>query len=273
MSRIVCYIPSYNDSDLVRTSLASSADWEVVISDNASAEPHRSALESLASDRVRVVRQERSLGRVGNWKFCVDHFIASGADWMKFLAAGDGHKPDALAIFRAAIVRLPDVRFMVGRIENVHPDRRLLWQATDREALVAPLDVMLDVVRRGSVLFGLLAPLIHVDAVRDGFDFCDGMLSFCADMWFLTLIARKTPTLYLSEVVAECIIANRKYLAARQGSLEHLLEESLVRLRAVDAFLELGGDRSLRNDLVLKLALWLKGHLEQPQHSLVGDGQ
>ena len=36
MSRLVCYIPSYNDSELVAQSLATVPEWEVVISDNAS---------------------------------------------------------------------------------------------------------------------------------------------------------------------------------------------------------------------------------------------
>jgi glycosyltransferase involved in cell wall biosynthesis len=68
MSDLVCYIPSYNDSDWVKESLASIADWDVVIADNASDEPHRSALERLAGPRVRILRHEKSLGRVGNWR-------------------------------------------------------------------------------------------------------------------------------------------------------------------------------------------------------------
>lgn len=79
MSHIVCYIPSYNDSHFVQESLASIPDWDVVISDNASDEPHRSALRALSSSCVQVIRQEKPLGRVGNWKFCASHFVDSGS--------------------------------------------------------------------------------------------------------------------------------------------------------------------------------------------------
>ena len=98
MSDLVCYIPSFNDSDWDKESLASVADWDVVIADNASDEPHRSALERLAGPRVRILRHETSLGRVGNWRACVEHFLRSGAAWMKFLMAGDLHKPNSAAI-------------------------------------------------------------------------------------------------------------------------------------------------------------------------------
>jgi hypothetical protein len=59
MSRIVCYIPSYNDSRHALESLASSPDWEVVISDNHSDAPHALALAAAANDRVQVIRQPR----------------------------------------------------------------------------------------------------------------------------------------------------------------------------------------------------------------------
>src|SRR5262245_37958085 len=115
MADLVCYIPSYNDSDWVRESLASVPDWDVVISDNASSPEHRAALAALASPRVRIGRHEASLGRVGNWRFCVEHFIHSGASWMKFLFAGDRHKPNSCAMFRAAVERHPSARFIVPR--------------------------------------------------------------------------------------------------------------------------------------------------------------
>lgn len=272
MSRIVCYIPSYNDSPLVEESIASSPGWEIVISDNASAEPHRTALAALANERVQVIRHDRSLGRVGNWRFCVDHFIGSGATWMKFLMAGDRHKPLSLDIFRHAVARYPDVRFMIGQIENVWPDRRQLWTPTATVALISPRDVMAEVVRKGSVLYGLIAALIHVESVRDGFDFCEGALNFCADMQFLTLIAMKTPTLYVPEPVAECVVVHRKYLPAKIGSLEHFLEESLVRLCAADAFGELSGDRAVRNQLVTEISQRLRASLDSSPENLLGRG-
>jgi hypothetical protein len=257
MSEFVCYLPSYNDSELLRESLASCGEWNVVISDNASSEPHRSALAALASDRVRVIRHETSLGRVGNWKFCVRHFIESGALWMKFLLSGDRHKPDALGIFRRALACYPQARFIVPRIENVLPQGRETWGPTDVPGFVLPADAMAAVATSGNPFHGLLAPLIHVEMVRDGFDFGEGVLSFCADLRFLMEIARKTRPLFLVDVIGEFVAANRRHFRVGYGGLEHILEEGLMRLRAADAFLALSGDQQRRDELVRQVRTWL----------------
>ncbi len=47
MDRIVCYIPSFNDSVQAADSLASSPDWEVVVSDNCSEPEHGRALAQM----------------------------------------------------------------------------------------------------------------------------------------------------------------------------------------------------------------------------------
>ena len=271
MSDLVCYIPSYNDSDWVRESLASIPDWDVVISDNGSDEPHRSALVDLAGPRVRVVRHEKSLGRVGNWRACVEHFLASGADWMKFLMAGDLHMPDSSAIFRRALQRNPTVRHIVPRIENVWPHGRKLWCVTGREGFVSPQNAMAGVAGQGNIFHGLSAPLVHVDAVKDGFTFGEPTLSFCADMMFSMNIAMHTPTLYITEVTAEFISARRRNMQRGIYTLEHFLEEGLLRLRAADAFEKLTRDRLRRNQLLAGIVSWLQMGLNHPLEKLAGD--
>lgn len=271
MSDLVCYIPSYNDSDWVRESLASISDWDVVISDNDSDEPHRSALADLAGPRVRVVRHETSLGRVGNWRACVEHFLASGADWMKFLMAGDLHKPDSAAIFRRAIQRHPTVRHIIPRIENVWPHGRKLWSVTEREGVVLPQNAMAGVAGEGNIFHGLSAPLFHVDTVKGGFTFGEPTLSFCADMMFSMNVAMRTPTLYITEVTTEFIAARRRNMQRGVYTLEHFLEEGLVRLRAADAFERITLDRPRRNQLVASIVGWLQICVSQSLEKLAGD--
>ncbi len=271
MTDLVCYIPSYNDSDLVKESLASSPDWDVVISDNASDEPHRSALAELAGARVQVVRHKASLGRVGNWNACVDHFVSSGARWMKFLMAGDLHKPDSCAIFRRAIQRQPTVRHIVPRIENVWPHGSKLWFVTEEEGVVSPLNAMAGVAIEGNIFHGLSAPLFHVDALKKGFTFGEDTLNFCADMMFSMTIAMHTPTLYIAEVTAEFIAARRKGMQRGVYTLEHFLEEGLLRLRAADAVETLGGDRPRRNQVLAGIRSWLQMGLNHSLEKLAGD--
>ena len=270
MSRFVCYMPSYNDSELVAESLATIPDWEVVISDNASDGPHRETLDRLASPRVQVIHQPEQLGRVGNWKFCVSHFVASGAQWMKFLPAGDRNKPDSLAICRRAVAAHPEARSFVFNIEIVSAEQREPWSRANDVLVLSPSQAMLEAAQRGNVFYGLLTALLHVDALRQGFSFAEDVLSYCADMFFQLGIARRNATYYHPEIVAEFVATNRKTFKVGQFALEHLVEESLVRLRAADYHAALTGDRQLRDALVTNLAAWLRGGLDQSPEKLIG---
>ncbi len=257
MSEMVCYIPSYNDSQLVRESLASVADWDVVISDNASDEPHRAALAALAGPRVSVIRHETSLGRVGNWKSCVRHFVDSGRQWMKFLCAGDRHKPGSRAIYERGMARFPDARYIVGRIENVWPEGSTFWALTEDYQLVPRENSLWACAMYGNVYHGLIAPAIHADALQGGFSFGEQMLSYCADMFFLAGVARQTPTLYVPEVVAEFVVSHRKNFSEGHHSLGHYMEEGLVRLRAAEWFCELTGDQPRKTRLIDQVRAYL----------------
>lgn len=249
---LVCYIPSYNDSDLVAESLASCVDWDVVISDNASDEPHQSALQALAGPRVQIVRQPKSLGRVGNWRFCVEHFVRSGRQWLKLLCAGDLHQPDAVAILTRAIAKYPDVRFIISDVELMWPERTGRFSPMGCEVVLPPLHAMAATVEFGNIFFGLLAAHVHRDALGDGFVFGEEVLSFCADMRFLADIARRWPTLYVPEVTGRFIAARRKTMQRNAGTLENMLEDSLVRLHAAAAFQQLGGSEAEHQKMLAK---------------------
>ncbi|MGD9720841.1 MAG: glycosyltransferase [Pirellulales bacterium] len=273
MSRLVCYLPSYNDSELVAQSLATVPDWDVVISDNASDPAHAAALDRLAGPRVQIIHQPRQLGRVGNWRFCVEHFLsggAGGASWMKFLLAGDRHKPDSLAICERAIAQYPDIRSFVFNVEIHGPDGIAPWSAATGPLRLSSDQSLLQVVQRGNVFYGLLAALFHADTVRGGFSFGADILSYCADMFFQARIARRWPTLFYPEVVAEFVAAHRKMYSVSQFSLEHLVEEVLVKLRAADDYAALTGDRQSREQMAALLAGWLRGGLEQSPEKLIG---
>ena len=86
---------------------------------------------------MRVVRHEQSLGRIGNWRFCVDDFIRSGHRWMKLMMAGNLNKPQGADVYRRAIEQFPEARFIVANVENIAPDRRLIWATIDRAFLDA----------------------------------------------------------------------------------------------------------------------------------------
>jgi len=271
MSDIVCYIPSYNDSHFVQESLASLPDWDVVISDNASAEPHSAALRALTGPRVQIVRHEKSLGRVGNWKFCASHFVESGSTWMKYLVAGDVHKPESLALCRRTIHEFPEARFITFNVENTWQEKRETWSKVDSPFLVPPVQALIDIAKLGNVFHSLGPNLFHADVLRGNIHFGEDNLSYCADLLFLLCIARRTPNQHVPQVISEFNVARRKQYQAAHYSLEHFLEEGLMRLRAADAFLELTGDRAGRNLLVAKIAEWVATGMRVPLEKLAGD--
>jgi hypothetical protein len=217
----------------------------------------------VASDRVRVIHQEKQLGRVGNWKFCVSHFVDSGAAWMKFLPAGDRHKPDSLAICRRALAERPEARFMLVNVELVCPDRREPWTTARTTMLLTPAQAMREVAERGNVFHSLQAALVHVDAVRGGFAFGEDTLSYCADLLFLMNIARRHTTYYYPELVTEFVVENRRTFKVGQFTLAHFVEEAHVRMQATEHYQQLTGDRPGRDRLLALVAQWLRQGLAQ----------
>lgn len=95
----VC-IPTYNGSEYLRACLDSVmaqtlADFEVLVVDDTSSDNSVAIAEEYAAadPRVRVVKNERNLGLVGNWNRCIE--LACG-EWIKFVFQDDLIEPDCL---------------------------------------------------------------------------------------------------------------------------------------------------------------------------------
>jgi hypothetical protein len=161
------------------------------------------------------------------------------------------------------MARFPEARFIVGRIENVWPEGSTYWALTDDYQLVPPANSLRACALYGNVFHGLIAPAIHADALRDGFIFGEEVLSYCADMAFLAHLARRTSTLYVPEIVADFVVAHRKNFNAGQDSIVHLVEESVVRLRAAEWFFEITQDQPTRDFLLQQVTAYVREGLER----------
>jgi hypothetical protein len=255
------YLPSYNDSQQVIHSLESSPDWNVVISDNCSDEPHASTLAALASDRVQVIRQPRQLGRVGNWRFCLEHFVASGATWYKTLAAGDRHLPGALLSFRRAAVELAEPRLLIGQVEVVHPHTSSLWKGPDAVERARPEAALRSAARRGNIFFGGCAHAIHREALANGIYLGEGALSYCADFYLAAAAARCGNSYWLPVPVGQMIVALRRTFAVKENTLEAVLEEALVRYRIAQWLRQITGNDEEQRRINGEIAAWLTAQL------------
>ena len=93
-------VPTYNGSRYLEACLDSAlaqtySDSEILIVDDQSTDNSFSIAQDYATrdSRVRVIRNEKNLGLVGNWNQCV--FLARG-EWIKFLFQDDILEPDCI---------------------------------------------------------------------------------------------------------------------------------------------------------------------------------
>lgn len=99
-------VPTYNGAQYLRACLDSVlsqtlSDFEVLIVDDCSEdETLTTAKEYERQDkRIRLIKNERNLGLVGNWNCCIE--FARG-EWIKFVFQDDWLEPDCLAKMIAA---------------------------------------------------------------------------------------------------------------------------------------------------------------------------
>lgn len=108
MNLSVC-VPTYNGSRYLTECLDSVArqtvsDFEILVVDDGSSDATVAVAETFArrDARVRVVRNERNLGLVGNWGRCVE--LARG-EWIKFVFQDDVLEPECLRVMSASASR------------------------------------------------------------------------------------------------------------------------------------------------------------------------
>lgn len=121
-ARVTIGIPTRNRArlvaDLVARCLRQSRDSaRVIVSDNASTDGTLQALAAFDHPSLRVLRQERDLGMVGNWNACL---AAAETDWFVLLSDDDVVSPDFVENVERAIDAAPDSHliFMRSRLLN-----------------------------------------------------------------------------------------------------------------------------------------------------------
>lgn len=263
MTDFALYIPTHNDSLAAIQSVQSATDWQVFVVDNGSAHEHREAIASLASPRITVIMHDRNIGRVQNWKLCVEHFQASGSIWFKMLTAGDRLKPGALDRFRYLIGTASGMSLFVPGVEHVgSEDESGLWYWSDKPAVYEPADTLKYAATRGNLWHSLSACFIHRRALEraGGFSFGEGALTFCADMLFMAWLAKYSPTHFMKEPLVERHLAHRNTYGAELESPNAILEESLVRLRCAQFAHEIDPNTNL-DDLIERVRRWALSQL------------
>lgn len=95
-SQCLVVIPTYNAQEFVERSIQSalkqSIPTQVWVVDNCSTDRTCeivSRLEATAGGKIKLIQNEKNLGRIGNWNRCLELFEKSDFDYLKFLFMGD----------------------------------------------------------------------------------------------------------------------------------------------------------------------------------------
>jgi glycosyltransferase involved in cell wall biosynthesis len=264
--QVVVAIPAYNAAaiiDATLESLEAQTDHAfcVLVSDNASTDGTASVVEAFARRSripVTLVHHDVSLGRLGNWTFCLEHAQAERAEWLKWLFAGDQLAPGAIADLRTLAAEHGDVGLIVTDYQVEDHGTRARRRALPGAARLTPAQALEQFALAGNWFGAPLGQMYH----RRGFEDAEiGDLGWVADCRLALEASRRHPVLYAPIDVGVFDSAHRRYHGATRGTVAAVAEECIVRHRAVDMLraldplveadrLHAAVDRSVARDVV-----------------------
>lgn len=244
---ISVYIPLYNSADWCRQ-LQLLDGFQYIASDNCSTD---GSGDILREKGVKVVTQTENLGRVGNWEFCLRHFMQSEAVWMKWLFTGDAILPDAYGKLEKAIHRYPEIKLIFAAYYAVDGSDRQLRQAFPETQIITPEQSLRYCAERGNFFGSPVSYCFHKDAILSGFSLGDR--PWVADMQLCMSLAAKFPLLYLTEPIGEFNLAQRLYRAQYVYSVSTAIDEYFIRQEAAIQYKSLTGDTEGFEQLMPKI--------------------
>ena len=109
-------IPTFNRSGWLQSCVAAALQqsyphFEIVVSDNASTDATQDVLRSLASEKLRVIRQDENIGLVANWNACL---AAARGSHIVFVSDDDTIAPWLLERCVALVGRDPEIALVMA---------------------------------------------------------------------------------------------------------------------------------------------------------------
>jgi len=219
---VVVYIPIRNNVSWCR-SVVFPRGLKFIAFDNASTDGSGDVLKRRG---LEVVSHGADVGRVANWAACVEHFVASGAPWMKWLFAGDTLDLDFARTAERAISSEPRARIILGDYVHVAADGRHRVRLFPSGRLVEP-EEGLRLSALGNWFHAPINQMFHREAVADGFDY--GPFVWGADFYFCMTAASRVPTLYWPHNFGEFHAISRAHFLSAPTTAHSLFEGACIR--------------------------------------------
>jgi glycosyltransferase involved in cell wall biosynthesis len=178
--RVSVCVPAYQAARFIGATIESVLHqtddrWELIVVDDASPDDTFSIASAYAADpRIRVIRNERNLGPVGNWNRVV---AMAGAEYVKLLCDDDVLYPTCLARQAAALDAHPGAGLVGSRRDIIDQDGRIVIAGRGlggMAGLVPGHDAMKRMLETGTTPFGEPSVvLFRADALRQAGPFRD----------------------------------------------------------------------------------------------------
>jgi hypothetical protein len=246
---VTVYIPLYNAREWC-LAFEPLAGFRYIAADNMSSD---GSPDILSGKGVEVIRRDSNSGRLGNWRFCIEHFLRSEHHWMKWLFTGDRLHDDSPRLIQDAIFRHPEARLLIFAYLLEDAQRSCIDQAFPDERVLQPIESLHAMAARGNIFGSPIAQCFH----REGLAGFDGFGSFewAADCHLALHVSSRLPALFTPSSIGTFSGSQRKYFGVHRYRLAASIEEYELRLAAAQRHFALTGDRSTFEELVGKIEM------------------
>lgn len=241
--KILVCIPSYNAEESISVTIESALDqsvknFKILVVDNNSTDKTSEIVENIRHDndnfeKIEFVANPSNLGRISNWNKCIELFLLSDFDYLKFLFTGDTLQKDCLEALLDGFKRYDDkIGIVVAGYNNTEGGMVKKVKVFNEEKYLTPKEGLRLFVESGNWVGAPLSCMFSKDAVR-GLHF-DKSFDFTADLVFYINAVCRFDTLCITKIAGNFSALQRKHFQKYRPSLFAKLEELHSRYFALE---------------------------------------
>lgn len=240
--KILVCIPSYNAEESIATTIESVLNqsiknYKILVVDNCSTNKTAEVVEDMRrindnSEKIEIIVNPSNIGRIMNWNKCVELFLLSDFDYLKFLFTGDTLQKDGLKMLLDGFKKHDDrLGIVVAGYCATEKDLVKKTQVFGEEKYLTSKDELMLFVKKGNWVGAPLSCMFSRKAV---YDICfDENFDFTSDYMFYINLASKHDALCVDGNIGNFSLLQRKHLQKYKGSLFAKIEEIHARYFAL----------------------------------------
>lgn len=241
-NKILVCIPSYNAEESIAATIESVLNqsiknYKILVVDNCSTDRTAEVVENIRhvnnnSEKIEFVANPSNLGRIQNWNKCIELFLLSDFDYLKFLFTGDTLKRDCLETLLDGFKRYDDkIGVVVAGYSVTENDLVKKTHMFDEEEFLTPKDGLIFFVKNGNWVGAPLSCMFSKNAIR-GTSFNESF-DFTSDYMFYINLVSKYDALCIDKNIGNFCLLQRKHLQKYKASLFAKIEEIHARYFAL----------------------------------------